>query len=479
MLWFLQLLESNERLSIEEAKASVEVTLEIDLREDLTYAASGHKVFDTKFGWARFYLKHCGLITKSERGFFSITEIGRNLLTENPTELSLRAAKLEDGTRSYQVLHAYPKTKKTAPRARVAKQKYSGDAAQVLAFLQEISQPPELVDTAKSPLVRDGLIELLFGTCRGDGDKSKVKKNFSNRQGTKLKTGVAVVNVPSEHLSGKVERPPWYSWWKEEKGRDFILDSIKMLDGPQFSEFVNEKYRDGLPRVFVFVHGFQVSFESAALRTAQMALDLNLDACPAFFSWPSDVGVLNYLPATVRAQRASGYFADFLEKFAVDTKAAEVVVIAHSMGSEVAASAIALVRNRSPQIAHKLRELVLAAPDLDAHAFGNGLMPVLERLKQNVTVYACKEDVALTISNGRNRGHRVGDIPGGLISNSALETIDATCVASDFFGHSYFSSAESLMADLRELVVGKKRATARTSTLKGSIYNQIAYWTLK
>jgi esterase/lipase superfamily enzyme len=39
-------------------------------------------------------------------------------------------------------------------------------------------------------------------------------------------------------------------------------------------------------QAFVFVHGFNVSFENALRRTAQIAYDLNFDGAPFLFSWP-------------------------------------------------------------------------------------------------------------------------------------------------------------------------------------------------
>lgn len=47
---------------------------------------------------------------------------------------------------------------------------------------------------------------------------------------------------------------------------------------------------NGKKQAFVFVHGFNVTFEEAAWRTAQMAYDLAFDGAPMFYSWPSRGG---------------------------------------------------------------------------------------------------------------------------------------------------------------------------------------------
>jgi esterase/lipase superfamily enzyme len=43
----------------------------------------------------------------------------------------------------------------------------------------------------------------------------------------------------------------------------------------------------GSKSVLLFVHGFNVTFTDAALRTAQLAHDLSFGGVPFFFSWPS------------------------------------------------------------------------------------------------------------------------------------------------------------------------------------------------
>ena len=38
---------------------------------------------------------------------------------------------------------------------------------------------------------------------------------------------------------------------------------------------------------FLFIHGYNVTFEGAARRTAQMAYDLGFNGAAVFYSWPS------------------------------------------------------------------------------------------------------------------------------------------------------------------------------------------------
>jgi esterase/lipase superfamily enzyme len=74
-----------------------------------------------------------------------------------------------------------------------------------------------------------------------------------------------------------------------------------MLSPLPRDEFVREsdaqlakavRYRD---QVFIFVHGFNTSFDDALYRTAQLAYDMEFDGVPYLFSWPSMASATEYL----------------------------------------------------------------------------------------------------------------------------------------------------------------------------------------
>ncbi len=57
------------------------------------------------------------------------------------------------------------------------------------------------------------------------------------------------------------------------------------------------------PHALVFLHGYSVTFENAAIRAAQLGVDLKVTGAIAFFSWPSRGNPLFYTPdeATIEA----------------------------------------------------------------------------------------------------------------------------------------------------------------------------------
>jgi esterase/lipase superfamily enzyme len=62
----------------------------------------------------------------------------------------------------------------------------------------------------------------------------------------------------------------------------------------------------------VFTHGYNVSFEEAARRAAQLAFDLNFRGRVVLFSWPSCGSLLGYGADEERALLSAHTFRGFL-----------------------------------------------------------------------------------------------------------------------------------------------------------------------
>ena len=48
---------------------------------------SGERIYLNRVRWARFYLMHANLLFNPERGIFKITEVGHQLLADNPVKI--------------------------------------------------------------------------------------------------------------------------------------------------------------------------------------------------------------------------------------------------------------------------------------------------------------------------------------------------------------------------------------------------------
>jgi esterase/lipase superfamily enzyme len=211
----------------------------------------------------------------------------------------------------------------------------------------------------------------------------------------------------------------------------------------------------------LFVHGYNVTFEDAARRTAQMTYDLAFEGIPIFYSWPSKGSVTSYTIDEQTIEWAQADFKGFLADIFARSDAQNIYLIAHSMGNRALTRAVASLLNENPEYRTRLKEVILSAPDIDAEVFKRDIAPALVATGRPITLYSSSEDLALIASKTVNGYPRAGDSGDGLIVVPGIETIDATCVDTSFLGHSYYAEARSVLTDMFYLIRDDQRADRR------------------
>lgn len=88
MLPLLKLLSDGKEHSLNEADDVLSAQFKLTEEERRQLLPSGQAVFRNRIGWARTYMKKAGLITSPRRAHFLITNRGRDLLNENPKEIT-------------------------------------------------------------------------------------------------------------------------------------------------------------------------------------------------------------------------------------------------------------------------------------------------------------------------------------------------------------------------------------------------------
>jgi esterase/lipase superfamily enzyme len=223
---------------------------------------------------------------------------------------------------------------------------------------------------------------------------------------------------------------------------------------------------------FVFIHGYNVSFEDAARRTAQMAYDLGFDGAPILYSWPSQGKPQGYPADEESVQWTVGHLRTFLEDVAHQSGARRIQIIAHSMGNRALLGAL----NELSQ-AHSLirfQQVILTAPDIDADIFRQVARAVAAQAGR-VTLYASSADLALATSQRIHRFPRAGESGTHIVTVSGVDTIDATKVDTGFLGHSYYADNRSILADLFQLIRYDLPPKSRFG-LEQQMWNQQIYW---
>ncbi len=309
------------------------------------------------------------------------------------------------------------------------------------------------------------VVPVFFGTDRAVAADPK-RLQYGSERGHKLQLGRALVTVPSSHKVPHIERPwvieiPYFKYKiyeeKEDPNKHFTLQEISALTKDQLLGLVKERlaasqtFKD---HAFIFVHGFNTSFDAALYRTAQIAYDLKFDGAPFVYSWPSGGKVASYTYDRGSAEQAEPHLAEFINMVVKESGAKSISLIAHSMGNEVLLRVLERMRPSVPEDI-VISQVILAAPDVDRDKFGNIAREIVNFAK-GVTLYAASNDRALGYSARFWGGvPRAGDVPAtGPLIVPGVDTIDVTSVSTDSLGlnHSGYAENPALLDDIKALI---------------------------
>ena len=104
-----------------------------------------------------------------------------------------------------------------------------------------------------------------------------------------LHYGTARVSIPRDHRMGELESPSfWRLEFRPNPDKHVMLLSVDPSTRDGFYAALSElQASEGNARKLVFVHGYNVSFDDAARRAAQISYDIGFTGQPMAFSWPS------------------------------------------------------------------------------------------------------------------------------------------------------------------------------------------------
>lgn len=91
MLPFLKFASDGKEHSLEEARQKMGSVFTLTDEDRKALLPSGRQtVFSNRVAWAKVYLHHAGLLTSPRRGYFQISERGREVLRSNPAEINVK-----------------------------------------------------------------------------------------------------------------------------------------------------------------------------------------------------------------------------------------------------------------------------------------------------------------------------------------------------------------------------------------------------
>lgn len=340
---------------------------------------------------------------------------------------------------------------------------------------------PRGAPTAEKSATADAVeVVTYFATNRKRGaDTAAPSEAYANERGDRLSFGRVVVSIPRAHTPGTIELP---QLWKFERTPDpnkhFVLKSVAPLatDAAR-AEMAGRLQSAPDKSLLVFVHGYNNGFEDAAMRTAQLAYDLQFPGIPFFYSWPSANRVRAYLQDEETARLSEGVFETVLGELS-SLPVQSIYIVAHSMGNRVVGHGLQRYVNAGGKTSH-IKELLLAAPDINADIFRDEILPRLAQMRgTRTTIYASSSDVALIASKVVHGFRRVGESSGGVLVFKGLDTVDASNASPSLrnLGHSYLVDSTSVLKDLHAIIASRLAARARGLLPKGQ--EPEIYWQL-
>lgn len=264
----------------------------------------------------------------------------------------------------------------------------------------------------------------------------------------------------------------------------FVVSDDYLDEMAEATERIHEALRERLAQtdvkeVFLYVHGYNNTFEYAAMRTATLWHYLGRQGVPLLYSWPAGHPGLfrgyNY-------DRESSEFTVFhlkqIVQILIDCPEVEKLnIIAHSRGTDVTLSMLREIwiskrdkwlalRAQDKHVKTKLGTVIIAAADIDADVFQQRfsaewlVMPM-----DTIIFYLSQGDRAIGLSRWLFASlNRIGKLRFSdlspesrkkILMTDRIQVIDSK-VDTDLLGHSYFIDNPAVLSDLILVLRDKK-----------------------
>ncbi|MBF0297925.1 MAG: alpha/beta hydrolase [Oligoflexia bacterium] len=324
------------------------------------------------------------------------------------------------------------------------------------------------------------------------GVESNNSNNNNNNNNSSLAYGICRINVPKFHRVGNFEitdnpRDNSHQYFKVVK-QNSLTESL-------FQLYLNQSQQQRPTDILIFVHGFNVKFEEAIIRTAQIAYDLKFQGPIVLFSWPAGAAEGMFESAMINKTYENNrnnvissipqftHLLKLLSKLGIT-----VHLMVHSMGHQIVIPALAqtvnnleseeaafittntitntitntttnTITNTFPYTQNSrwnkkfIGELILNAPDIPVNDFEQYL-PALKQITGRITVYCSYNDNAIAVSEIYNKNRRMGGC-GKLegVDSINVGEIDAPALGIAGLGHGLYSS-RSILTDIFQLLLG-------------------------
>ena len=344
--------------------------------------------------------------------------------------------------------------------------KYSMDGNTESAATTEAGLPP--------PDESGQTYRVSYATNRMRNNENEIADGYSSRRSPTVTYGNCDVYVPRSHKIGSIGSGPMRRFLTGVDDR-LVLTRISDLAPSTFWVSLNTRIAHSRGKhAVVFLHGYNVSFTEAAIRAAQIGVDLGIDAM-AMFSWPSKGDAKGYPSDEASIEASTGAITEFLVSFTTQTEASEVHIIAHSMGNRGLLRAMERIgMNAEKRAGIKFGQIILAAPDVDADSFRE-MAAAYSQVAARTTLYVSERDKAVGLSAWLHDYPRIGFYPPVSIFEG-VDTISVSNVDVSALGHGYVGEAREVLTDMHQLIFSGLPPEGRFSVRPAQTADGEPYW---
>jgi esterase/lipase superfamily enzyme len=231
---------------------------------------------------------------------------------------------------------------------------------------------------------------------------------------------------------------------------DWRLNSVEPVSG-EVGDLLAQAGGGG--DVLIYVHGFNQTFETAALDAARLSDAIKFRGRTMVFSWPSRAELFDYAYDRDSAMFSRDNFERVLSSIVSSPGAGRVHIVAHSMGTMLALESLRQLYARyGDTVTGKIGAVVFAAPDIDMDVFSSAISRI-GPLAGKITVITSTNDRALALS-GRIAGGttRVGAAEKAAIERLGVRVLDASDAGWGIINHDLFLSNEEVQQVIRRSI---------------------------
>ncbi|UCI05659.1 alpha/beta hydrolase [Mesorhizobium sp. B1-1-8] len=334
-----------------------------------------------------------------------------------------------------------------------------------LIGLTSCAQRPENVFIAEGPNTVSGAsqVEMLVATTRRPS--SVPGEMFGGERGDPAFADISISIPPDK--ARKVGEVEWPKSIPADPKREFSTIRATLLKRDAVIADFHERLGRGPSRkVLVFVHGYNSRFDDAVFRFAQIVHDSGAKDVPVLFTWPSRGKLLAYAYDRESANYSRDGLEATLNYLVQDSAVSEVSILAHSMGNWVTLEALRQMGIRKGGISPKIKNVMLASPDVDVDVFRTQLDSMGPR-RPRLTLFVSNDDKALKASRWLwGSTARLGTIDPTVepykhfLETEKIDVVDLSHVkTSDRLNHGKFAESPEVIQ-----LIGRQLATGQPIT---------------